>query len=78
MSRGMAATAACRLALAYQNAGMRTVAGTALNYGIEATARSSLPCFLTQLLQRDGQQVTEAIYTLIMMRYEVDLSHPLS
>ena len=78
MSRGIATTAACRLALAYQNAGMRTVAGTALNYGIEATARSSLPCLLTQLLQREGQQVIEATHILIMMHYEVGLSHLLS
>ena len=78
MSRGIAAAAACRLALAYQNAGMRSVAGTAFNYGIEATARSSLPCLLTQILQRDGQQVIEATHNCIMMHNEVGLSHPLS
>ena len=49
--------AAYRLALACQNSSMRSVGGTALTYGIEATARSSLPYILTQLLQRNGMQV---------------------
>ena len=61
MSRGRAAAAACRLALTYQNAGLRSVAGTALTQGLEANARSSLPYILTQLLHRDGLQVTDQL-----------------
>ena len=43
--------------LAYQNAGMRSLAVGKFTYGAEATARSSLPYILTQLLQRDTLQV---------------------
>ena len=57
MARGKAAASACRLALTYQNIGLRSIAGTALTHGLEATARSSVPLILTQLLQRDGLQV---------------------
>ena len=57
MSRGRATTLACRLAVAYQTAGMRSLGGPGLSYGIEATASSSLPYILTQLLQRDAMQV---------------------
>lgn len=57
MARGKAAASAYRLALTYQNIGIRSVAGTALTHGLEASARSSVPYVLTQLLQRDGLQV---------------------
>ena len=66
MSRGRATTLACRLAVAYQTAGMRSLGGPGLSHGIEATASSSLPYILTQLLQRNTMQVDLRLLKIIL------------